>query len=88
MAKRKRMKLVFIIAAVVVVATGGIAYFTAFAKSGSSDSITTFRFANAKTGNIEITVTGSGTVSASTEYSLTAENAGTIDNLPVKQGDR
>lgn len=87
MAKKKRMKLVFILAAVVIVAVGGIACFTAFAKSGSSDSTTTFRSASASTGNIEITVTGSGTVSASTEYSLSAENAGTIDSLPVKQGD-
>lgn len=87
MAKKKRTKIILMSSLAVVIVAGGIIGFTAFAKSGSSDSTTIFRQATAKSGNIQITVTGSGTVSDSTEYSLTAANSGTIDSLPVKQGD-
>lgn len=87
MTKKKRTRIIVIASAAFVVIVGGVIGITAFAKSGSSDSTTTFRTAQATTGNVEITVTGSGTISDSTEYSLTAVNAGTIDSLPVKQGD-
>ena len=87
MLKKKRAKIIIIASVSVIVVVGGIVGFTVFAKSSSSDSTTTFKTAQAKTGTIEITVTGSGTISDSTEYSLTATNAGTIDSLPVKQGD-
>lgn len=87
MTKKKRTKIIVIASAAFVVIVGGVIGITAFAKSGSSDSTTTFRTVQAATGNVEITVTGSGTISDSTEYSLTAVNAGTIDSLPVKQGD-
>jgi|GEM_PF-527083 HlyD family secretion protein len=88
MAKKKRVKKIALLTSVaIVIVAGGVIGFTAFAKSGSSDSTTTFKSSQAKSGSIQITVTGSGTVSDSTEYSLTAVNSGTIDSLPVKQGD-
>lgn len=88
MAKKKKARKIAIISSIaVVLCAGGTIGFTAYAKSKSSDTTTVFRTSQAETGNIDVTVTGSGTISDSTEYTLTATNAGTIDSLPVKQGD-
>ena len=85
---RKRPKKWMIIASVtaVLVVGGSVTTYAAFAKPKSA-STTTFRKVTAQTGNISTSVTGSGSVSDSSQLTLTAANAGTVDSLPVKQGD-
>jgi HlyD family secretion protein len=86
---KKRPKKWAIIASVtaVLVVGGSVTTYAAFAKSKASESTTTFRKVAAQTGTISTSVSGSGSVSDSSQLSLTAANAGTVDSLPVKQGD-
>ncbi len=85
---RKRPKKWIIIASVtaVLVVGGSVTTYAAFAKTKAT-STTTFRRVTAQTGNISTSVSGSGSVSDSSQLTLTAANAGTVDSLPVKQGD-
>jgi HlyD family secretion protein len=85
---RKKSKKWIIIASVtaVLVVGGSVTTYAAFAKTKAA-STTTFRRVTAQTGNINTSVSGSGSVSDSSQLSLTAVNAGTVDSLPVKQGD-
>ena len=86
---RKKSKKWMIIASVtaVLVVGGSVTTYAAFAKSKSTASTTTFRKVTAQTGDISTSVSGSGSVSDSSQLTLTAANAGTVDSLPVKQGD-
>ncbi len=86
---RKRPKKWVIIASVtaVLIVGGSVTTYAAFAKSKSAASTTTFRKVSAQTGTISTSVSGSGSVSDSSQLSLTAANAGTVDSLPIKQGD-
>ena len=87
MEKKKRKKWIIIVCTAAVVVIGGsLVTYAVFAKS-KSGSTTTFRKATAQNGSISTSVSGSGSVSDSSQLSLTAENAGTVDSLPVKQGD-
>jgi HlyD family secretion protein len=85
--KKKWMKWMAPVAAVAIVAGSIFAAQKVSAASKSAASTTTFVKTVAKNGNIDITVSGNGTVSDASNYSLTSPNAGTIDKLPVKQGD-
>lgn len=87
MNKKKKKPLIIAVSVILVLAIGGtIIRFTVFAKSNSA-STTTFREVSAQTGSISTSVTGSGSVSDSSQITVSAENAGTIDSLSVKQGD-
>lgn len=87
MEKKKKKKLIIAVSIVLILAIGGsVINFTVLAKSKSS-STTTFRKVTAQTGNISTSVSGSGSVTDTSQITLTAENAGTIDTLSVKQGD-
>jgi HlyD family secretion protein len=87
MGKKKPKKWVIIASvAVVLVIVGTVTSYTVLAKSKSA-STTTFRRVTAQTGSISTSVSGSGSVSDSVQLSLTAANSGTVDSLPVKQGD-
>lgn len=85
--KKKKKKLIIALSVVLVLAIGGtVISFTVFGKSKST-STTTFRKVTAQTGSISTSVSGSGSVSDTSQITLSAANAGTIDSLSVKQGD-
>lgn len=83
--KAKKVIITSIVAAAVVSAS--LIGYHIYANSQSSVSITTFRKTTAAKGSVSTTVSGSGSVSDANQLTLTAANAGTIDSLPVKQGD-
>lgn len=78
-----------ITAVVVVVAVvgGGFAIYHVMASNNMPTSTTTFRLMQARTGSVEKTVSGTGTISNSAEETLTAPDAGTVDSVSVKDGD-
>ncbi len=87
MGKKKGKKWTILVSVTAVLVVGGsLASYFVFAKAKSA-STTTFRKVTAQAGSISTSVTGSGSVSDSSQLSLTAVNAGTVDSLPVKQGD-
>lgn len=85
--KKRWVKFTAIGLAVLVLAGGGFGIYRVVAASGSPDSTTTFKKATAYKGDVKITVSGSGTVSDSSQVTVTSANAGTIDSVGVKQGD-
>jgi HlyD family secretion protein len=85
--KKRWMKFTAVGLAVLVVAGGGFGIYHVIAASGSANSTTTFRKTAAYKGDVKITVSGSGTVSDSSQVTVTSTNAGTIDSVSVKQGD-
>ena len=85
--RKKWIKWVAIGLAVVIVVGGGITIYKASTAGNSAVSTTTFMQSAARSGNMDVTVSGTGTVSDASDYSLTSANAGTIISLPVKQGD-
>ncbi|MDR3645616.1 MAG: HlyD family efflux transporter periplasmic adaptor subunit [Clostridia bacterium] len=85
--KKKSTKWIVLAVAAVLVAGGIIMVVKVSAASGSADTTTKFIASTVKTGDINITISGSGTVTDTSDYSLTSANAGTITSLPVKQGD-
>lgn len=87
MGKKAGKKWTILVSVTAVLVVGGsLASYFVFAKAKSA-STTTFRKVTAQAGSISTSVTGSGSVSDSTQFSLTAANAGTVDSLPIKQGD-
>lgn len=72
---------------VVVLIGGGTFTYKHFSKANENATTTTFRLVSVTKGNINQSVSGSGTVSSGAQYTLTAANAGTIDKMPVKLGD-
>lgn len=84
---KKWIRNTIIAAVAVAVAGGGTLTYTLLAKAKSNETTTTFRTTTVKKGSISITVSGSGTVSSGAQYTLTAANSGTIDSVPVKEGD-
>lgn len=87
MTKKSKKKWVIGISAVLVVAVVGSVVGIQISAKQKSASTTTFRKTAAQTGSISTSVAGSGSVSASTQITLTAVNAGTVDSVSVKQGD-
>lgn len=75
------------IVVVVAVAGGSIIVYKVSASANTPTSTTTFRIMQARTGNVEKTVTGTGTVSNAAQDTLTAPDAGTVDSVSVKTGD-
>lgn len=84
---KKWVRNTIIAAVAVAVAGGGTITYTLLAKAKSDETTTTFRTATVKKGSISITVSGSGTVTSGAQYTLTAANSGTIDSVPVNEGD-
>ncbi len=72
---------------VVALIGGGTFTYKHFSKANENATTTTFRLVSVTKGNINQSVSGSGTVSSGAQYTLTAANAGTIDKMPVKLGD-
>ncbi|MFT8888950.1 MAG: HlyD family efflux transporter periplasmic adaptor subunit [Ethanoligenens sp.] len=72
---------------VVAIVGGSVVIYHVSASANAPVSTTTFRLAQARTGNVEKTVSGTGTVSNAAQETLTAPDAGTVDNVSVKSGD-
>ena len=87
MTKKSKKKWAIGISAVLVVAVVGSVVGIQISAKQKSASTTTFRKTAAQTGSISTSVAGSGSVSASTQITLTAANPGTVDSVSVKQGD-
>ena len=87
MKKKIKKKWAIGISAVAVVAVVGTIVGLLVSAKAKSASTTTFRKATAQTGSISTSVSGSGSVSATSQITLTAANAGTVDSISVKQGD-
>ena len=87
MKKKIKKKWAIGISAVAVVAVVGTIVGLRVSAKAKSASTTTFRKATAQTGSISTSVSGSGSVSATSQITLTAANAGTVDSISVKQGD-
>lgn len=75
------------VAVVVAIAGGGFAVYHVMASDNTPTSTTTFRIMQARTGAVEKTVSGTGTVSNAAQETLTAPDAGTVDSVSVKDGD-
>jgi HlyD family secretion protein len=87
MDRKKKKRLIVAASVVLVLAVGGtVVRFAVMAKSKST-STTTFRRVQAETGSISTSVSGSGSVSDSSQITLSAANAGTVDTVSVKAGD-
>ncbi len=74
------------VAVVVAIAGGGFAVYHVMASDNTPTSTTTFRIMQARTGAVEKTVSGTGTVSNAAQETLTAPDAGTVDSVSVKDG--
>ena len=85
--KKKAKKIIIASVVAVAVVSASLIGYHVYANSQSSAFTTTFRKTTAAKGSVSTTVSGSGSVSDATQFTLTAVNAGTIDSLPVKQGD-
>lgn len=84
---RKRWMKVTAIVVVVAIVGGSVIIYHLVASAQTPTSTTTFRVMQASTGNVEKTVSGTGTVSNGSEETLTAPDAGTVDSVSVKSGD-
>lgn len=85
--QKRWQKAVAIVAAAAVLGGGGLTFYRVSASASSTASTTTFTTATVKKQTISTSISASGTVADSSEYSLTAANAGTVSKLLVKQGD-
>lgn len=85
--KKKWFKVAVISVSAVVVIGGGITAVAVANVMKSADSTTTLTKMTVRSTDLNTTVTGSGSVSDSDEYALTAAGEGVIDALNVKQGD-
>lgn len=74
------------ISVTIVIILAVIAY--AATKNGSDDSAARYVFAKATKQNVEISVTGSGQVSALDEVDVTSEVSGTVQYVDVKDGEK
>jgi RND family efflux transporter MFP subunit len=81
----------WIILAILVVAIGGGAYYYVNGKQAAAAAVTaqksTLQTATARTGNIVLRASGTGTLIAATESSLGFKTSGTLTTLNVKVGD-
>jgi HlyD family secretion protein len=85
--KKKLFKWIIIGIAVLVVVGGGITALAVYNNIKDSDSTTTLTKSTVQSTTLTTTVSGSGSVSNSDQYTLTAAGSGVIDTLNVKQGD-
>lgn len=85
--KNKKVRRIVMAAVAVVVIAGGSLGIVLAATSKSTTSTTTFKATQASTGTISNYISASGTAQNSSEFSLTAANAGTVDSVSVSQGD-
>ncbi|KHD35396.1 hemolysin D [Clostridium acetobutylicum] len=83
---KKIINIIIGVLAVCVISVGGY-YF--YSKSASAKKLSTSRYyaQTAKKSNIDVTVSGTGTVAAAQTKDVVANNAGTIENLDVNVGD-
>jgi len=84
---KKWVKNTIIIILIIVIIGGGTVAYTQFSKASANATTTTFSLVSVTKGNINQSVSGSGTVSSGAQFTLAAANAGTIDSMPVKLGD-
>lgn len=85
--KKKWVKTIVALAIAAGIAGGGFyGYKHYFAKPKAVAAIN-LSAAKATKGNIEVTVSASGTVTCSSEYSITTSNSGTVESVNFKEGD-
>lgn len=87
--KKRWIKTIAIsLAAVIVVGTGSyFGYTKVVASKNKSTTTLMLTPVTVKKGNISVSISGSGTVTNSSQTDLSFSGSGTIDNLPFKEGD-
>lgn len=83
----KRKKIILASVITVLVAGGGIGTYTLFAHSKTATTVTTFQKTTVQTGTVSDSISASGSVTNSSQVTLTSTNAGTVDSVLVAQGD-
>lgn len=84
--QKKWFRMTVVVVAVAAVGSSVLIYHVA-ASSGTPSSTTTFRLMQARTGNVDESISGTGTVSNAAQDTLTAPDTGTVDSVTVKAGD-
>jgi len=80
--KKKKMIIYFLIAAIIL--TGGYFVYARLTKKDNTNKITT---AKAERGNIEVSISGSGTIEPNSKYEVTALVKGEVIEAPFEEGD-
>lgn len=83
----KKAKAAIIVLIILVVSAGGFYGYKKYKSSKTATSNSMYIVETAKKGNIDVTVSATGTAFASTSKDIVANNSGEIRNLIVNEGD-
>lgn len=83
----KKVKTAIIVLIILVFAAGGFYGYKKYKSGKTTTSSSMYIVETAKKGNINVTVSATGTAFASTSKDIVANNSGEIKNLTVKEGD-
>jgi HlyD family secretion protein len=83
----KKVKIAIIVLIILIVSAGGFYGYKKYKSSKTATSSSMYIVETAKKGNIDVTVSATGTAFASTSKDIVANNSGEIRNLTVNEGD-